>query len=1183
MNKLFVRNRYNILVTFNLIFLLYVTINNRACANKVDLDKIIVTEDGGKNEKTVKNVSSITLNNSYPIILNRNETIDRDGLHIYINQSIYGEFVVGSNGDILNGSNNFDTTIRKINSTIQENFTSNTSKKEINNLINNVNSNSEGNNLFLESNPNSTTIETDHNIHPTIESSSVEGNGNINVISISFSTIYDDLLSDPDLKDNVEYTIFNTSDNEKRKLIESQLKKSDATNMVLNINDISSYGFVSWIRPVSSDSSELTLQSASGIMRKENISFLKSLFPRRNFTNDELDIIILSESSQEVRPYGYRGSPIILTQYIENIVLNRDEENEADIIALMETIETLNQTSSINNNKDNHGEIKLEEEGTFESNGIDDESHEYKYWLNSFLLHDEPDILSINCDFYTEWSNWSSCTNDCGWGIQTRGRRINANKAFKKTYISIEEQLKKLNMCKVQIQTQGCSSKAGCCEYTRPKEDSWADCSATYEKPGFEEQLVELISNRKGNVSDGTCIREKKIKRKCIKFNKDDNFCATTEWSEWSTCENGNGNYVQKRERKFISNNCTETQTNLHEDRICDYLPIISSSPTPNELDNFEGLSTMFEEQSYKGDFLRIEECLFVLSEAKYSESTGSCKCPSGMKLCSADTIENYKSSWKHHAEEICSGIRMGFTSVKGKLLQAIGNRTYNCELKDWDKYTEKKDDLDCVNTFVLCKLENNCIVSSWSEWSGCSSPCIYQSSSRVNNISSFRQRTRNVISGSCSEHLLLEKEECSNLMECPQMYFSLKISKKPKEMINEIFKEENKETLISALNLVKEHGNIEHSPSSVARTIFNEVKNIIINNTVYLLKLNLNETVIGADGKYHENNFVDSLLSNFNFNDKDLVADIISNLFINGKVSEELYNNLTLKDKSIIGSDYSETAEFIGGLFSSLRNTTESNDHLNVLKWSSHASNISSSINSTGLDFITNSNSSGATSENLDTELLIGEGNLGSEFNADKVKSKLFNRVNNISSYLHSKYKSKLNNIYEGDLTDNSREADIAKKESISENGDLTKILNGTVLISLIEYSIISHSNCKPMEAVQDNLEQTEFGTNCRCPSGYILCSSIDYLFGNKTTVTSDKDVVNIGNNVGVFSDNFVLNEGDMYNAIYETDKEKYCSTPGANVMCSSESELIKSFENHDVFNLYSEHFHFEDESSEE
>ncbi|KAH8739474.1 hypothetical protein FG386_000446 [Cryptosporidium ryanae] len=1170
-------------VIFKFKIFLFLIINNGAYTNKVDLDKIITSKDSGRNFKTAESDSNLTLNNSHSFLLKVNKSINKDDSPVYINQLTYNEFFVDFNGDIFNGSSSFDATIKKSNSTIHNDISNKTKEDENTSFKNETYvENQENNDFFFETDSDSKNVETNHTTYPNIGSSNLEEGANI--VSVSFSTIYYDLLSDPDLKDNVEYTIFNTSDKEKRKLIESQLKKSDVTNIVLNINDISSYGFISWIRPVTRNSLELIFQSSSGILENTNIKFFKSLFPRRNFTNDELDIIILSESSQEVRPYGYRGSPIILTQYIENIFLNIDEEDESDIIALMETIDVLNQTKLIDNNETNNNGFnsKIEENATFKNSETDIESN-HKYWINSFLLHDDPDLLSINCDFYTEWSSWSSCTNECGWGIQTRGRRIDANKAFKKSYVSMEEHSKELDRCKVQIQTQGCSSKSGCCEYTRPKEDSWGNCSATYGRVGFEEQLVQLVSDRKGNVSDKACAKEKTIKRKCLKIIEDDNFCSTTEWSEWSACENGDGNYVQRRERKLTSNNCTKDHITLNEDRICDYLPTISNSPTQNEESNdSDYISENLEYLNYEDKFHRIEECLFVISETKYKESIGSCECPEGMKICSANTVENLKSSWEHHANQICSEMQTGFNSSKGKLLQAIGNRTFNCESKVWEKYNEKKSDSDCINTFVLCKLENNCIVSSWSGWSGCSSPCKYHSSNSFDNISSFRMRARTVVSGSCSEHLLMEKEECSNLVECPQTSVLLHISKKPKEIISEIFKEENKEALKVALNFVKEYDNIEYSISSVAKALFNEVKNIIINNTVYLLNVDLNEKVIGADGKYHKGNFIDSLLSNFDLIDKDLVSNIVSEIFINGKVSDELYNNLTLKDKSIIGDGYPETAEFISKLFSSLKNYTENHDYSSMIKESFNKSNIPTEMNSSNSELIVNNNSTGTNLEDSHDEILISNGDLYSEFNKNNqkgIKDKFFDKINDIFGYLSSKYRSDLNKTSN---ESNSIEPNVIEEESKSVDLDLYKILNGTVLINLIEHSIISHSNCKPMEVARDELEQTESKTNCKCPTGYILCSSIDYLFGNKT-INISQDPVNIGSNLGVFSDNFVLNKGDLYQAIYESDKESYCLTQHAIVMCSSKSELIKSFENHDIFNLYSENFHLKGELSGE
>ncbi|OLQ17573.1 Thrombospondin type 1 domain protein [Cryptosporidium hominis] len=919
-------------------------------------------------------------------------------------------------------------------------------------------------------------------------------NNSFNVLTVDFSTIYDDLTFEPNLKSNVEYTIFNTSNIEVKKKIAKEIKTNNDGNFVVNLEDYSSYGFVTWIKPVESNSTKVILQSNSGIMPNMKIKLLEKLFPRRNFTNDELDVIILSESRNEIRPYGYRGSPMILTQFIENIDLNNESE---DIFSFIETIETLNQTSYLKNS--NNSLQILDNTGN---------NTAFEFWNNSFLLHDNPDILSINCNYYNEWSSWSACTNECGWGIQTRGRRINANlidKSFQLSDFEISEMLRK---CKVQVQTQGCMSKIGCCEYQSPKENLWKNCTATCDKHGTEEQTVELISNKKGKVKDSKCENKKILKRKCLRLLGDKcKTCETTEWSKWSSCNNENGDFIQKRTRELTNGNCTYSQTKLEERRICEKIPLFSTSPITNNVNNSTKQKFLISSENLndKETIHEVKECELQKSEMKYNLIEGACECPNGVSFCDNTVIENDKTSWESHLKEIC-GKKTDAFSEKNLMIMAKGKRLYNCKTKNWEKYTTTPLDSDCKNTYILCKVESNCMVSSWSDWSGCSSPCKSSTNDLDSTaIFSTRFKTRKVISGECKEHSLFMEEECLDIKECPQTKYKLSIDKTSKELTNLLYSEDIKSHIKKTFTKLQMYNVQDDSVSNIMKNLFNNVRDIIIRNSEYIYELNFNFNVYGGDGNYHIQSYISFILSKYNFDDSELVKDIIIWVAIPTDENKEiLYEKLSKNDREIIGSNKDETNEFLENLFpsklSSIKNETEQNSSIQ-----------------TGDVLTKNFSSSNNTNLNIENSQAVGN------FNSEK-ESEIF-----------------------------------------------SKIINPELLFKLIQTAILKNTNCKPIEINKQNFNESNSETKCVCPLGYTLCSSIDYHFGNHISTFDKSRKIEIRTPEGVFSDNFVLNQGGIFEQVYEEDKEKYCNKPGAKAMCSSNSELLDTLKHFEIKDLYS------------
>lgn len=962
------------------------------------------------------------------------------------------------------------------------------------------------------------------------------------VFAVDFSIIYDDLMFDPNLKSNVEYTIFNTTNIETNNKIKKELKTTNGGHFVINLEDFSSYGFVTWIKPIESNSTEILLQSISGIMSNEKIRMLKKLFPRRNFTNDELDIFILSELRNEIRPYGYRGSPLILTQFIDNIDLNYENE---DIFSFRETIENLNKTSYFKGSNDNYTHDSSSENNTF------------KFWNNSFLLHDDPELLSINCNYYNEWSSWSTCTSECGWGIQTRARRINANLIGKSTLLSDFELKRILRKCKIQIQTQGCASKIGCCEYQLPKENLWKNCTASCDNFGTEEQTVELVSNKKGKVKDSSCDNKKTLKRKCVRISGDlCKSCETTDWSKWSDCINENGDFIQKRTRELTDKNCNYGQTKLEENRICEKIPLFSTSPTGNNdgTTKSEQFLVSPEDSSSKLTINEIKECNLYKSEMKYNIFESACECPNGISLCDNTVIENNKTSWETHLDEICNKEIDTFSS-KNIIIMAKGKRLYNCKTKSWDRYVTTPNDSDCKNAFVLCKVDSKCIVSDWSDWSGCSAPC--KSSNTSANIPPFlstKFKTRKVISGECNEHSLFKKEECLDLNECPQTKYVLSINSTSSEFIDLIYTEDIKNHIKKTFTELQSRKVPDNSTSNVMKNLFNAIRDIIIRNSEYIYDINFNFNVFGGDGNYHSQKFINFILSKYKFDNKELVKSIIVWVLLpSGEDEKELYEKLSVNDKQIIGANKDGTEKFLRGIIP-----------YNQL---SARSQIKEIYPSKLVEFAT---------KNLSI----------STYNHSNISNQHIPQISEYRKYIPINDTNSLNSYKNESLNSVNTEfhPQVNRHESISNNTAsqeescvISKLINSEILYQLIQIAIIKNTNCKPFEIDNKNVNKINTKTRCLCPLGYTLCSSIDYYFGNHIVSTNIGTKIEIRNPEGIFSDGFVLNQGGLFEQVYEEDKEKYCSKPGAKVMCSSNSELLNAIHSYEIKYLYSRFVRFQ------
>ncbi|KAF7457805.1 putative thrombospondin type 1 domain-containing protein [Cryptosporidium felis] len=962
-------------------------------------------------------------------------------------------------------------------------------------------------------------------------------NSSYNVFCTDFSTIYEDLLFDPNLRSIVEYTIFNTSNDFINRQINLELKTSNTGKAVINVEDLSSFGFINWIKPLESNSSEVTLQLNSGIMSERKIKKFKKFFPRRNFTNDELDVVIISETKKEIRPYGFRGSPIILTQFIENI----DGEDD-DIFSIRETIEALNQTHLISNQNNDNQNIN-----TTSSNDEITEFEAFEQWNSSFLLHDNPKILSINCDYYGEWSSWSSCSNGCGWGIQTRGRKIDAKKIDSSKEVVNLELDEKLKNCKVQIQTQGCTSRKDCCLYGRPKESLWVNCTATCNEPGIEKQVIELISNKKGSVKDLNCKNKKTISRKCKHLSGIEcEACNTSDWSEWSACIKEDGNLIKKRTRYPIDINCTKNKLILEEKKICDNLPTFSNSPINNNSEKKnKGSLAVLPESSINNHIHIIEECNIYKSEAKYDKIEGACKCPDGIKLCDNSNIENNKSSWESFANEICER-ENDVLYEKAKVIMAREKKVFNCKSKTWEKYAKTLDDSYCKDALVLCKLESECVVSNWSEWSGCSAPCKL---SHLNNpdfsMRSTKFKTRKVISGECNEHTLFKSEECTDLVECPQTKHYISTGKTSTEFIDIVYSEEAKKMFEAAFIELRKLQIPENTPSNVIKFVFADVRDLIIQNSQYIRNLDLESNVFSTDGMFHKGSFIKSILSTFKFDDLDLVTEIVSWASIPSDVDkEELYTQLSPNDRGIIGSNKTETNAFLNKVF-------PSNDRNRKYYSGKHEqmSGMSSfDVNELKSNFISSFNRGNLTLRNHSEPLTNSKIDDGSELN--KI---------NISNTDGNELQANILNQYSA--TNNTGLS--------NKNIALAIITNSKFLYELISTAVLINTKCIPM-GINRQISKESSETNCICPSGYSLCSSVDYYFGNRMSSISNEGAVNIRDSEGVFSDDFVLNKGGLFEQVYKNDKENYCKKPGAKVMCNSNSELVKEFKNLDIKDLF-------------
>ncbi|EEA06332.1 thrombospondin type 1 domain-containing protein [Cryptosporidium muris RN66] len=643
--------------------------------------------------------------------------------------------------------------------------------------------------------------------------------------------IYKDLMTDPQLAAFCNSTIFNFKDrthiyNLSLFLEINSQNISDQVDSSFN-EPKKGYSFVSWLKPENVKSKKnyknLNLIDCELLDRPYKIlsskisnkiaSSISLLFPMWNFT----------EQDQFSDLYKHFGSPIMTTQYLKDI--DFDSMSNEILQVLYSTMRTLNSTAYTLNSQLYQKRYSNECKKILGSKQevSNKKNNWFSYWCNNLIIHKTPQILNKNCQYYGEWTPWSRCSNFCGWGIQTRGRRVDETKISslnRMTSVKLLEEYKLMN-CDSQIQTQGCISVDDCCEYEVPLENKWVNCTSNCFVEGSEFQIVNLIKSK--NINNQSCSKTKRISRRCSRL--EDQVCKKCEysvWSSWSTCVMENSSYVQYRERSILTTNCTNHQGKYNhimnhpsnkEVRLCRNADIFTHLvKEPETIDNFENMrnstlnniqakpllmgilsekdlirsipQNLLENEGYK-----VDECIFVVAESSYYDSTlGSCVCPKYMKPCIGYSMENTASRWKQQVEEICESISNKKTKHGKNLIFGFNRKRFDCKSKSWVSYSMDPPSGICANSFILCQPLDLCVVSEWTNWSGCSSPCkssirqsskVIRSDQKVYNpiivINSKRRRTRDILQGSCSIFTTLQQENCNDLPICPDIYFKFK------------------------------------------------------------------------------------------------------------------------------------------------------------------------------------------------------------------------------------------------------------------------------------------------------------------------------------------------------------------------------------------------------------------------
>jgi hypothetical protein len=307
----------------------------------------------------------------------------------------------------------------------------------------------------------------------------------------------------------------------------------------------------------------------------------------------------------------------------------------------------------------------------------------------STIEHEQCNIqeCSIDCRV-SDWSNWSSCSQECGGGTQSRTR-------------SITQQPNSTGQsCPNLVETQECNKQECMPDNCVLSEwTNWSSCSGCGEQ--LQKRTRTLLKPGKNPTAECSFLEET---RPCSNPACPVN-CQVSQWSDWAECDAVCGGGKTHRDRFIVTaprNGGTECPP-LREESTCN----TQACPIDCQMGEWSEWSAC---NKSCGGGVQMRNRPVLVEPAQ-----GGNSCPSTQEVkdcntqtCPQDCVIGDWSGWSG-CDKPCGG---GKQSRTRSVITSAHDGGRDCpELIEYHDCNTQECPIDCA-------------VGQWSEWSGCSKPC---------------------------------------------------------------------------------------------------------------------------------------------------------------------------------------------------------------------------------------------------------------------------------------------------------------------------------------------------------------------------------------------------------------------------------------------------------------------------